>query len=188
MKRLMVGALAAVLALGFASEAAAQKRQPQQQGQQQEGLQQQGGGDPIIPFATDDVAMNTAIEEARRTYPQFLAAFRNAPQHTQENFAVKLGLETYDGGREHIWVDNLFLRNGRLYGHIANNPNALPNLRLGSEVEVTPDLISDWAIYTAEGAYGSFTTRVMIERMPAHEAARYREGLARQTIPPGWSS
>lgn len=176
-------ALAVLLAIGVGGEAAAQKRQPTQPPPAE-----QGGDDELMPFSTDDRAMNAAIESARQTYPQFLAAFRNAPQHTQENFAVKLGLETYSGGREHIWVDNLFFRDGRLYGHLANRPQNLPGMQLGSEVEVRADLVSDWTIHTVDGAYGSFTTRVMIERMSPREAQRYRETLAPNPIPPEWQS
>lgn len=151
---------------------------------------QKGGRepDPIVEFAEEDAAMNAAIASARETYPQFLAAFRAAPARDSGNFMVKVGMATSDGGEEHIWVSNLSRDGQRLFGDLANEPQDLPGLHLGSRVEIDHTLVSDWAMTTAEGMYGSYTTRVMLPFIDPHEAAQLRSILTPSPVPAAWSS
>src|SRR5690606_8504564 len=81
---------------------------------------QKGGyePDPIVEFSEEDAAMNAAIANARETYPQFLAAFRAASARDADNFMVKVGMATSDGGEEHIWVSNLSREGERLFGQL----------------------------------------------------------------------
>ena len=172
MKRALI-ALAALLTL--AAPAFAQKAA-------------EGAADPTYQFSEEDAAMNAAIAEARRTLPQFLAEFDAAQAHVRENYLVKVGLPATTGNPEHIWVENLRRENGRLVGALANAPAHLPGLRLGSRVEIDEALISDWTIVTAQGMYGSFTTRVMLPHVDAQTAAQIRQTLAPTPLPPSWSS
>jgi uncharacterized protein YegJ (DUF2314 family) len=144
--------------------------------------------DPVVEFSEEDAAMNGAIEEARRTYPQFLADFAAAPAHQTQNYMVKVGLPADGGGQEHIWVDNLRRENGRLVGALANEPVYLPGMHLGSRVEIDDTLVSDWAIITAQGMYGSYTTRVMLPFIDPNEAAQLRAILTESPVPEAWSS
>lgn len=152
---------------------------------------QKGGADSdngVMHFAGDDVQMNAARTAARDSYPQFRAAFNNASAGEREFFMVKLALTDSTGELEHIWVDSLHLNGDRLMGRLANVPVDLPNMSQGSLVEVRADLISDWSITRVDGMYGNFTTRVMIDRMPAREAEPYRAALAPTPLPPDWAS
>lgn len=144
--------------------------------------------DPIIQFSNEDAAMNAAIAEARSTYGQFLAHFEAAGAADQANYMVKVGLPTADGGVEHIWVDNLRREGGRLSGALANEPAGLPGMHRGSHVQIDDDLVSDWALITPEGLYGSYTTRVMLPYMDPDTAAEVRLMLAPSPLPASWSS
>jgi len=53
-------------------------------------------------------------------------------------------------------------------------------------VEIDESLVSDWSIVTAEGMYGAFTTRVMLDVIPSGEAAELRQVLTRDPIPAYW--
>lgn len=144
--------------------------------------------DPIVQFSDQDAAMNAAIADARRSYPQFLTQFNAAPpREASQSYMLKLGLPTPDGGHEHIWVSNLRRERGQLVGDLANEPAGLPGRHLGSRVEVDDALVSDWAIITNDGMYGSFTTRVMLPFIDPSEAASLREMLTPQPLPAGWS-
>ena len=153
---------------------------------------QKGAGarepDPIVQFSDEDAAMNAAIASARATYPQFLAAFNAAPARDAENYMVKVGMVASGGGHEHIWVSNLRREGERLFGQLANEPQGLPGLHLGSRVEIDHELVSDWAIMSAEGMYGSYTTRVMLPHIDPNEAAQLRQMLTPSPTPAHWSS
>lgn len=144
--------------------------------------------DPVYQFSDEDAAMNAAIAEARRTLPQFMAEFNSASAHAQQNYLVKVGLPATTGNPEHIWVESLRRENGRLVGALANAPANLAGMSLGSRVEIDEALISDWTIISAQGMYGSFTTRVMLPHVDAETAAQIRAMLAPTPLPPSWSS
>lgn len=146
------------------------------------------GGNGIVFFDENDAAMAAAIAEARRTYPQFLAAFDIAPPLRQGDYMVKLALATPDGGEEHIWVDNLRIDGDRMFGMLANEPGNLPGMRRGSPVEIDHARVSDWSIDGSEGMYGNYTTRVMLPHMNEADAAALREGLSRTPLPLDWTT
>jgi uncharacterized protein YegJ (DUF2314 family) len=149
---------------------------------------QQGSGDDVVSFAAEDAEMNAAMDEARRTLPMFMAEFNAAPAHAQGNYSVKVGMTTRAGTLEHIWVANLRRENGRLRGALANEPYDLEGLRLGDLVDIDESAISDWAIESARGQYGSFTTRVIVNHIDAATADQIRATLAPTPLPPHWVS
>jgi uncharacterized protein YegJ (DUF2314 family) len=107
--------------------------------------------------------MKRAFEQARATLSEFRSALAS-PQPTMANFAIKVRFPVA-GGSEHCWVDSLELRGSGFVGKLANEPDGLHGLRLGSVVDVTEDMISDWA-YSETGVYcGHFTTKVLLPRM-----------------------
>lgn len=119
-------------------------------------------GDPLIEVAPDDAAMDAAIASARASLPRFWARFdTRTPDYS--DFMVKAGMTTVSGeGTEHIWIDLTDHRDGKVFGRLANDPVHLgEHLALGSEVEVSEEIISDWGYAKGEVLYGHFTTRVL---------------------------
>ena len=153
---------------------------------------QKSAGDPTWRYANSDEAMNAAVADARRTYPQFLSAFRADSAANQANYMVKVGLPTSGEGApysiEHIWVDHLHFEGGVLVGALANEPDYLPGMTRGSRIEIETARISDWSIVRSEGMYGNFTTRVMLHDVPADQAAEIRRALTRNPLPSDWES
>lgn len=145
-------------------------------------------GDRVEYFSDSDQAMNDAIAQARTTLPQFMAQLRRTPEGQRGGLSLKVGLDTPEGGREHIWIDTLRYEGGTLVGNLANVPDRLPGMSVGSRVEIEQERISDWMILSPRGIYGGYTMRVMIERMPPEEAVAYQRLLAPTLLPPDWVS
>src|SRR6185312_825101 len=69
------------------------------------------------------------------------------------------------GGSEHCWVGELGTRGTGFSGKLTNQPQQLHTLALGSMVDVTENMVSDWA-YSKDGVYhGHFTTKILLPRM-----------------------
>ncbi|MCU0802970.1 MAG: DUF2314 domain-containing protein [Rhodobacteraceae bacterium] len=122
--------------------------------------------DPVTEFAADDSTMNTAIAEAQRTLPLFLANALDAEQIGREGAGVKVGMPTVTGTRmdtEHIWVSPFRLwPDGTLSGYLANEPVDLGPLREGDRVDFAQAQISDWSLFSPDGKmWGNYTSRVM---------------------------
>jgi uncharacterized protein YegJ (DUF2314 family) len=135
--------------------------------------------DQIVQFGEDDGEMNAAIAAARKTLPVFWAHLK---AHPEESSSLKVGLPTASG-HEHIWVSDVqVLSNGKIAARLANEPDSLPGLELGSPVTFTPDEISDWAYQKNGKLYGHYTTRIVIQHIDPAEAAQLRAVLSENPV------
>ena len=124
--------------------------------------------DPTIGFDSDDPEMAAAIEEAKRTFRQFLEAFQS-PRSGQSAFLVKVA---FVAGQdvEHIWIADLEIRTGEFRGVIANEPT-LRGFRFMQSVDFAPNQITDW-MYIEDGMLvGGYSTRLIRKRMSQEERA-----------------
>ena len=145
-------------------------------------------GDPVIDFAPDDPEMGEAIEEARATLDQFLAnGFDGSGRGVESaSFKVAFPVEAGEVTREHIWVGDIARDGVGFTGRLANEPNFMPGLSLGSPVSFDRSMISDWGIFGGGKLHGHYTTRIVVTRMPAAQAAQYKTLLAANPVPQGW--
>lgn len=122
--------------------------------------------DKGIMFAeSGDEKMEQAIKSARESLPEFFSYLSN-PDNDMENFAVKIGLKTRDDSLEHCWVSDLIYKDDILKGELSVEPNDVAEYRLGSEITINMDEISDWA-YSIKGKYyGHYTTKCLLPEMP----------------------
>jgi uncharacterized protein YegJ (DUF2314 family) len=128
-----------------------------------------GTEDKLVSVSERDPDMNAAIAEARRTLPEFLAVVAKPPPGVRD-ISFKYPLE----GWEHIWVTNVQHRGDKLTGQLDNEPVA-EGYRLGQQVEVPLSQVSDWSYRGADGVMrGHRTTRVILGKLPADEAAQIR--------------
>ena len=147
-------------------------------------------GDPVITFAPDDPAMNTAIEEARDTLNVFLANVLDAKGVSQVDTTLKVAFQVDAAGydNEIIWVSD-FSRNteGRYIGYLANEPNHMPDKQLGSKVRFTAHQIRDWGYFDVHGKlFGHYTTRVLLTTMPQNQAQPILDLLSGHPLPDRW--
>lgn len=115
----------------------------------------------VIDFRSSDREMNRAIEQARKTLPDFVALYRAG---TGERHAVKVAIP-YDRGREHIWMNLTAVEGDVFIGRIANDPVHLDNLNRGDSYRTGSAMVSDWNYMSAGRMHGSYTTRVAIKKL-----------------------
>jgi uncharacterized protein YegJ (DUF2314 family) len=111
---------------------------------------------PVIGVPDGD-AIENAIAEARRRWPEFAAIFKNR-QADDERFIVKAPFTGEDGKVEHMWLQVFGLEPEYVHGHLVNHPMHTTKLKQGSQVEVLVSEVSDWVCPDAEGnPLGNFT-------------------------------
>jgi uncharacterized protein YegJ (DUF2314 family) len=126
------------------------------------------GGDP---------EMVQARAKARATLGEFWRAVE-APGPGEEDFALKVAFAVPRKSSEHLWVENVERKDGRLFGVVRSEPRLLRELRRGQRIEFQEDQITDWAYMRSEKVVGGYTMLPLLKYLPADEAARYRAMLA----------
>ena len=123
-----------------------------------------GFGRPGIEYLPEShPEMAKAIGEALATLPEFRRLLASA-EPGLSNFGIKARFPV-EGGSEHCWIGSLEMRGLGFSGKLTNRPERLRGLALGSTVDVTEAMVTDWA-YAKDGVYyGHFTTKVLLPRM-----------------------
>jgi uncharacterized protein YegJ (DUF2314 family) len=129
------------------------------------------GQPPVTHVEDDDPKMLAAIDQARATADDFIRAL-NAPRTSQSDFSVKLPIK--DGEEvEHMWITPVRHLNGRFVGAINNEPVSVRTVKMGDEVQVAKDEISD-CMYIDDGKLvGGFTLRVLRDNLPENERQEF---------------
>jgi len=142
--------------------------------------------DRIIDTTADDETLNAAMKQATDTLDVFWAKFEAKAQGSSD-FVIKLGMTGQDGFKEFIWAEPIRREADQVVARLANEPEHLRGLTLGSEVRVSQSLIADWS-YAKDGkAYGHFSTRVLLPRMTPEERAQIEGQLSSTPLEPNAS-
>jgi uncharacterized protein YegJ (DUF2314 family) len=127
---------------------------------------------PVIGVEDDDPRMLAAVEEARRRWPEFVAAFEQRDPDAPGSFAIKARFAEGDRA-EYMWVAVTGLEHDFILGTLSNAPVNLQRLQEGDRVRVPLDDLNDW-LYVADGELvGAFTAKVL--DAVAKEAHQRRE-------------
>jgi len=113
---------------------------------------------PVVSVSGDDPRMAEAVAEARRRWPEFLAAFEE--RSDEQNFAVKAGFGP-DSEREVMWLTVTALENGRVFGCLGNEPMGDHGIKLGDIVRINESDIVDWIVSSPDCVQGAFSVRVL---------------------------
>ncbi len=117
---------------------------------------------PVINISGNDPRMVAAVADARRRWPEFVAAYESRQQSDQDHFAVKLPIS--DGQTtEFIWVTVAALEGDEIAGDLANQPVALRFMREGSRVRGKLADLNDWTYTDGDEMIGGFTSKVLME-------------------------
>jgi uncharacterized protein YegJ (DUF2314 family) len=113
---------------------------------------------PVVPVSGNDPRLQAAVAQARRTWPEFVAAFeeRRAEQH----FAVKARLGSEDT-YEFMWLTVTGLENGYIYGRLDNDPVELTSISCGDRVRVPLKDLNDWLYTDGDEMKGGRTIEVL---------------------------
>ena len=136
---------------------------------------QRPGEPTIYDVDSGDEEMNEAIRQSRLTFDNFLAAFKGK-NDSQRSFSVKMPFAT-EFGAEHIWLTNMEIKDGKLFGIVDNLPQSVNTVRLGDVVEIEKDKISDWFYIENDRLVGGLTIRVLRDRMSSSERKRFDRTL-----------
>ena len=131
--------------------------------------------DEVIAVEAEDAAMNAAIDEARATVGEFIAALEaQAPEDM--HCAVKAPIE--DGEHvEHFWLTGVSYADGVFTGRIDNTPRWVSNVAEGDLYIIAQTDISDWMYFHDGVAIGNRTLVVLFPPMPDEEVAAVPEML-----------
>lgn len=117
---------------------------------------------PVISVPDEDPAMIAAVEEARRRWPEFVAAFEQRSPDVKSPFIVKAPVGPA-GNEEFIWIEVTGIEADTIYGNLGNEPAAIPNLKLGDRVRVPVAKLNDWLCLINGEPCGGFTLKVIAE-------------------------
>lgn len=127
--------------------------------------------------AGDDPAVAESIKDAVRTLDVFWDKFDTRAAGA-DSFVVKLAMRAPDGYVEYVWADLIRHSDSEVVARLAVDPVHLKDLAFGSEVRVSPQLISDWGYEKGGKLYGHFTTRALISHMTPEQLAMVKDQLA----------
>ncbi len=113
---------------------------------------------PVLTVDGDDPRMQAAVAEARRRWPEFVAAFEQ--RRPEQAFSVKAPF-TRGGDTEFMWVVVDAIEGGFVYGALGNQPVGLPGLNEGDRVRVREADLNDWIYVTDDQPVGGFTLDVV---------------------------
>jgi uncharacterized protein YegJ (DUF2314 family) len=130
--------------------------------------------DRTYDVSTEDAAMNAAIDRGRATLPDFYRLLAR-PQAGDGEFMVKFDIDPSEHA-EYVWATDLDRSRTPMTGVLINQPVNTED-RLGDRVAIPEDLIVDWGYRRGGVMQGNFTNRVLLNHMPADEAAEFRRFL-----------
>jgi uncharacterized protein YegJ (DUF2314 family) len=122
---------------------------------------------PYFEVPNNDVAMQAAVIEARKTIGQFIVAVKH-PAQGQEDFEIKKPF-IQNGQVEHIWLSDVRFVGNRFQGRVDNRPRKIQGLKVGQIVSVNPNEISDWLYLDHGKLVGGYTVRVQYNELSAKE-------------------
>ena len=115
---------------------------------------------PVTQIDSNDPAMQAAIAEARRRWPEFAKNFRDYSD-SRGPYLVKSGFGKA-GEQEYMWSEVLEIRSGTISAILKNEPLHQPKLSLGDKVAIPLSTLGDWVYPDDEGAkIGAFTMDVV---------------------------
>lgn len=118
---------------------------------------------PIVQVDSDDPRMVAAVAEARRRWPEFVAAFQQRSPSNQA-FAVKARFCEGEN-EEFMWIAVQKLEGDSIVGELGNAPASIQTVKEGDIVTVATADMNDWLCEIKGKAVGGFTMKVMQEAM-----------------------
>ncbi len=120
-----------------------------------------GGHDRVMGFDPTDADLQTSKVQARETLSEFWRSYEVHAAYG--DYMLKVALPTTGSGVEHIWVESITRKDGRLSGQLVNRPAYTRDpVQEGDWISFTEDQISDWT-YRKDGLFlGQYMTRLML--------------------------
>jgi uncharacterized protein YegJ (DUF2314 family) len=117
---------------------------------------------PVVPIEGTDAALEKAVAEARRRWPEFVQAFETRKKG--QKFSVKAPF-TDGKNTEWMWVIVSEIRGDTVAGELGNKPVSVKGLHEGARVEVLAPRIGDWIYGDGKHGVGGFSIKVLVKSM-----------------------
>ena len=112
-------------------------------------------GGNVVQLGADDPGLVAAAAEAKRRWPEFVAAFNE--HRPGRNCAVKYAAPIKGGGVEQIWIMVTTLGSGTISGTLGNAPVEDIGLNLGDAVTIQTGDVKDWLFTDGQSMTGGFS-------------------------------
>ena len=145
-------------------------------------LQPHASPDELTMVETGEAVIEVAMAEARATLGLFWQKFESG---FAERYQLKVGLTTPFGAIEHVWLEPIERRDGKVLGVLISQPIDLAEVNAGDEIIVDTDRISDWGYLKDGKLYGAFTQRAMLDRLNPKLRREVEAALAPTALEPG---
>jgi uncharacterized protein YegJ (DUF2314 family) len=119
---------------------------------------ERGGLAPVLGILPNDPRLQAAVSEARRRWPEFVAAFeqRESGQFFSVKVPVREGKQT-----EFMWLSVSALEHEMIYGRLDNEPVVMKRLHAGDQLRVPVGELNDWLYTRGDTLTGGFTIEVL---------------------------
>jgi uncharacterized protein YegJ (DUF2314 family) len=117
---------------------------------------------PVQQIEGDDPRLEAAVAEARRRWPEFVAAFEQ--RDDEDLYSVKASF-TDGENTEFMWLSVGSIENDVIYGTLGNDPVNVKGLKEGQPVHTKVEDLNDWLFVAGEEPVGGFTVKVLAEVM-----------------------
>jgi uncharacterized protein YegJ (DUF2314 family) len=112
-------------------------------------------GGNVVQLGPDDPGLVAAAAEAKRRWPEFVAAFNEG--RPGRKCAVKYAAPIKGGGNEQIWIMVTALGSGTISGTLGNAPVEDIGLNLGDAVTIQTSEVKDWLLTDGQSMTGGFS-------------------------------
>lgn len=129
----------------------------------------------VITVSGDDIEMNEAMENARKSLPHFFERLVN-PREGDDLFALKVKISDVNGD-EYFWLNQLEILDSTYTGIIDNTPNIVACVKEGERYEFSHEDIKDWTYYENGKMKGNATLYVLLNRISKEEADLIRQQI-----------
>ena len=121
---------------------------------------------------TDDPDIRAAMEKARATTGEFLAALQK-PAANQKQFMVRKAFPAKDGKQQILWINQVTFDGTLLHG-VADDKTVTvgAGIPLDGKVSFPPGEIADWMFNEDGQAVGGFMLRALKKKMTEDEWAK----------------
>jgi uncharacterized protein YegJ (DUF2314 family) len=117
---------------------------------------------PVIQVHSDDPEMAAAVDDARKHWPEFVAAF-NSRSNEEQVFSIKAPIS--DGVfTEFMWVSVTKIDQDFVFGTLGNEPVEVSGVKLGDEIRVSCTDVNDWLYVLDDKPVGGFSLKVIAKR------------------------
>lgn len=134
------------------------------------------GEPPVVLVKSEDDEMNSAIENAKKTFNKEFHTALLSKNPNYSNFTIKQKFDLPNDSGEHIWIGDINFKDGKYSGVIQNEPYEQIGVKLGDTVDVNIDNLSDWMYYDKNIVKGAYTVKVLRKSLTDEEKKQMDAG------------